>query len=78
VCHLNDDDIHVAVYNSSDFLAAGVLAEHTALDRQALVALSITTRYGQRVFVEAGLYDGRVGGKNRNEVIAHYISFNCL
>ena len=49
--HLDEDHVHVTVFNSANFFAAGVLAEHTALDRNTLASASATC-YGKCVFIQ--------------------------
>jgi hypothetical protein len=41
--HLNEDDVHVAIFNRTDFLTTGELTEHATFNTQALVKVSITS-----------------------------------
>ena len=75
MCHLHNDDVHVTIFDSTDFFATSILTEHTAFDGDALhCTLTTATSYGKSIFIETG--ECGVGGQQGCEFISHFISFN--
>ena len=71
--HLHEDDVHVPVFDGADFLATRDLAEHAALDGDALRPGNATTCYGLGVLVQTA-DDGEVALDTRNDVVTHMYS----
>jgi hypothetical protein len=50
--HLHKDNVHVTVFDRTDFFTADDLTEHAALDRDTLITATRPARYCKCVFIK--------------------------
>ncbi len=75
---LDDHDIHIALVDSRDFLAASHEAEHTALDRDALAACRIASESLGNIRQHARAGEGGDLGRIKNRHVAHLLPLGWL
>ena len=69
--HLYEDDIHVPIFDGPNFLAACHLAEHAALDGDALVSTESTTGNSFCVLIKPVLDIGELALDVCNNIFTH-------
>ena len=71
--HLHEDHVHVPIFNGTNLLTTGILAEYPTLDGDTLGPANTSACYSLGVFVQPA-DGGEIALDTRNNVVTHMYS----